>query len=68
MTDTNRQRHWENVYASKGEADVSWFQETPALSVELMKLVGATPDSAIIDIGGGAPVLWTPSSPAVSRI
>ena len=54
MTDTNRQRHWENVYASKGEADVSWFQETPALSVELMTLVGATPDSAIIDIGGGA--------------
>lgn len=54
MTDTVRQRHWENVYASKGEADVSWFQETPALSVELMELVGATPDSAIIDIGGGA--------------
>lgn len=54
MTDTIRQRHWENVYASMGEADVSWFQETPALSVELMELVGATPDSAIIDIGGGA--------------
>lgn len=54
MTDTNRQYHWENVYATKGEADVSWFQETPALSLELLKLVGAMPDSAIVDIGGGA--------------
>ena len=54
MTDKNRQSHWENVYASKGEAEVSWFQETPALSLELMELVGAAPDSAIVDIGGGA--------------
>ena len=54
MIDTNRQSHWENVYASKAETEVSWFEETPALSLELMELVGATPGSAIIDIGGGA--------------
>jgi trans-aconitate methyltransferase len=33
---------------------VSWFQETPALSLELIERVGAMQSSAIIDIGGGA--------------
>src|SRR4051812_14595300 len=49
-----RQAHWENVYASKGESEVSWFQENPALSLELIASAGAGPDTAIIDIGGGA--------------
>lgn len=54
MTDTGRQGHWESVYASKGENQVSWFQETPAISLELIGLAGAVPGSGIIDIGGGA--------------
>jgi SAM-dependent methyltransferase len=54
MTTIGGQAHWENVYATKGEAEVSWFQETPAPSLELLEFVGAQPSSAIIDIGGGA--------------
>jgi SAM-dependent methyltransferase len=54
MTTTDRKAHWENVYAAKGEAEVSWFQATPVPSLELLELVGAQPSSAIIDIGGGA--------------
>ena len=54
MNPTDRQVHWEAVYTAKAEADVSWFQETPAPSLELIGLVGATSRSAIIDIGGGA--------------
>ena len=54
MTDAGRQNHWENVYASKGENQVSWFQETPAISLELIALAGANRSSGIIDIGGGA--------------
>lgn len=54
MNDVSRQRHWEDVYATKGESEVSWFQETPALSLELIRLVGAIQNSGIIDIGGGA--------------
>jgi ubiquinone/menaquinone biosynthesis C-methylase UbiE len=50
----DRRTHWENVYSTKGEADVSWFQETPAISLELLALAGATPGDAVIDIGGGA--------------
>jgi 2-polyprenyl-3-methyl-5-hydroxy-6-metoxy-1,4-benzoquinol methylase len=54
MNDVSRQEHWENVYATKGESEVSWFQENPNPSLELMTLACATPRSAVIDIGGGA--------------
>lgn len=46
--------HWENVYNTKGESEVSWFQENPAPSLELIDLTKATPQSEIVDIGGGA--------------
>jgi SAM-dependent methyltransferase len=54
MSDAGRQAHWENVYTTKGEKEVSWFQENPAPSVELIALTGLSEDAAIIDIGGGA--------------
>lgn len=54
MEDASRQAHWENVYTTKGENEVSWFQQSPAPSLELIVQAGATSNSAIIDIGGGA--------------
>ena len=54
MEDPSRQAHWENVYATKRETDVSWFQQSPAPSFELIVQAGAVSNSAIIDIGGGA--------------
>ena len=54
MERISRQAHWENVYTTKGENEVSWFQENPALSLELIEQAGAVPMSAIVDIGGGA--------------
>jgi trans-aconitate methyltransferase len=54
ITDQNRQAHWQDVYTSKGEAEVSWFQERPTVSLEMIELAGASPASAIVDIGGGA--------------
>jgi trans-aconitate methyltransferase len=50
----NRRAHWENVYSTKRENEVSWFQDSAALSLELIESVGATARSAVIDIGGGA--------------
>jgi 2-polyprenyl-3-methyl-5-hydroxy-6-metoxy-1,4-benzoquinol methylase len=51
---SDRQTHWENVYTTKGETEVSWFQESPAISIALIKAAGTRSDSAIVDIGGGA--------------
>jgi SAM-dependent methyltransferase len=54
MSGSNRGQHWEDVYRTKGEREVSWFQEAPALSLELIRSTGATRHSSVVDIGGGA--------------
>jgi len=50
----DRTTHWQNVYATKGEAEVSWFQDTPAISLEMIRAASPDQNAAIIDIGGGA--------------
>ena len=54
MSETNRAAHWQNVYTSKDERAVSWFQDRPAISLEFIAAAKVQPDAAIIDIGGGA--------------
>ncbi len=54
MKDVSRRAHWENVYTTKSENEVSWFQENPAPSLELIDLAQPTPETTIVDIGGGA--------------
>ena len=48
------QTHWDDVYSTKGEADVSWFQENPGISLELIEMLGTPKTAAFIDVGGGA--------------
>ncbi len=50
---SGRETHWENVYATKGEHTVSWFQEKPDISLDLIRATGVTTTASIIDIGGG---------------
>ena len=54
MSDLGRQAHWENVYATKEEHAVSWFQERPDISLDLIRATGVKTSASIIDIGGGA--------------
>ena len=54
MTQTDREAHWQNVYATKGAKGVSWYQENPAPSLDFIAATGVTRDAAIIDVGGGA--------------
>lgn len=51
---STRSAHWENVYATKGETEVSWFQDSPAISLALIRAANPDRTAAIIDIGGGA--------------
>jgi SAM-dependent methyltransferase len=54
MSEANQEEHWEAVYTSKQETDVSWYQESPVPSLELIDRIAAKPDWAVIDVGGGA--------------
>lgn len=51
---SGRLSHWQNVYREKAENQVSWFQETPGISLELIEAVHPKFDWAVIDIGAGA--------------
>ena len=46
MSAESRQAHWEKVYTSKGENEVSWFEENPAPSLDLIAKARATTASA----------------------
>jgi len=48
-----RKHHWERVYATKGQHDVSWFEALPTVSVQMMEAAGLTQDTCVIDVGGG---------------
>ena len=54
MQPGDRKTHWEAVYEQKGETEVSWFQESPDLSLDLIARFAPAPDAGIIDVGGGA--------------
>ncbi len=56
-----RRDHWDEVYSSRGERQVSWYQRDPRLSIALITDAAAAlpagKDSAVIDAGGGASLL-----------
>lgn len=54
MSTLERQAHWQNVYQTKDEKTVSWFQERPDISLDLIHATGVDTYASIIDIGGGA--------------
>lgn len=52
MTET-RADHWQNVYATKADDSVSWFEPSPVFSLQLIADSGSD-RASVIDIGGGA--------------
>ena len=48
-----RQAHWNAVYATKGEREVSWFEALPEVSLRMMAAAGLNQDTCVLDVGGG---------------
>jgi SAM-dependent methyltransferase len=53
QADMDRPKHWESIYRSRGERERSWFEEVPAVSLELMQAAGLSPGTCVVDVGGG---------------
>jgi SAM-dependent methyltransferase len=49
----DRREHWEQVYSTKGDAEVSWTQARPAVSLALIGEV-CPAGGRVIDVGGGS--------------
>jgi len=52
MENTKKQ-HWETVFTTKAENEVSWYQSEPKTSIQLIQACKVAKDAKIIDIGGG---------------
>ena len=52
MSNTEKQ-YWDNIYKSKAEDEVSWFQPYPKTSMQFVELFNLPLNANIIDIGGG---------------
>ena len=48
-----RQIHWDSVYETKQPGEVSWTQEKPKTSLDLIQYLNLDKKAKIIDIGGG---------------
>ena len=46
--------HWENIYQTKNTDEVSWYQEKPETSLNLISETGIEKNAKIIDVGAGA--------------
>lgn len=58
MSNDDRRSHWNSIYTTKNEDEVSWFEQSPDLSLELLREAGLRTDMAVVDIGGGASVAF----------
>ena len=45
--------HWENVFSTKSENEVSWYQAYPQISIDFIQQFQLSSDAKIIDVGGG---------------
>jgi len=50
---SDRQRHWDTVYEGRDDESLSWFQNEPTVSLELIDVLGVAMDAGVIDVGGG---------------
>ncbi|MCI4322131.1 MAG: class I SAM-dependent methyltransferase [Thermoplasmata archaeon] len=55
-SNTLPRRHWDSVYRTRAEDELSWHQDEPKLSLRWVEALAAKSDR-IIDVGGGSSLL-----------
>ncbi len=50
----DRKEHWDRVHTTRPETGVSWFESVPQVSLDMLDAAGVTPETCVIDVGGGA--------------
>ncbi len=54
MNLSSTKQHWEEIYQTKDTVrEVSWYQDNPRTSIELILSTGVDKNGSIIDVGGG---------------
>ncbi len=50
---SDRKTHWDNVFRSKSPEEVSWTQEVPETSLQIIHQLKLPKTAQLIDVGGG---------------
>lgn len=54
MDEKIKKQHWEKIYKTKNTiSEVSWYQDDPQTSIDLILSTGVDKNDNIIDVGGG---------------
>ncbi len=49
--------HWNHVYDTREPEEVSWFENEPTVSLELIDALGVTSEDSVLDVGAGTSTL-----------
>jgi len=53
-SDIARRAHWDRVFEERGPTGVSWYEQSPRMSLKMIDLAGVGRHEAVLDVGGGA--------------
>lgn len=53
MPDLSPRQHWDGIYSSRADNELSWFEASPYRSLALISRTGVRHSAAIVDVGGG---------------
>lgn len=53
MVGNERGQHWEATYKSGDPSTLSWFEDEPAMSLDLFADLRVLPATPVVDVGGG---------------
>ena len=54
---TDLRDHWDGVYSTKPAEEVTWYQEVPATSLDLIGAAGIGVNDRVVDVGAGTSTL-----------
>ena len=49
--------HWDHAYGAAGLSQVSWYESSPRMSLEIVAALGVEHDVSVVDVGGGTSTL-----------
>ncbi len=53
MDEVQARQHWQQIYSTRQEQELSWFEDAPSISLELLLTPPLDKDAPILDVGGG---------------
>ncbi|PTX60089.1 methyltransferase family protein [Kordia periserrulae] len=57
MNLSNSEDHWNNVYESKEDTQLGWFEEHPKMTLDLIAKTSLSKDAKILNVGAGTTTL-----------